>query len=178
MRSSINLRVSTKIFRGLLPIRSLTLAGLCFIAGGCAMGEFGSTTDSTRGPIVQTPTNFETALKQNQTALAARRGPPDVALYNIGVILAHPSNPKRDPAKALYSFRTVVSDYPRSTYVEQSKTWIQVLDQQQKITEEKRSLAREKEILAQERQKLNYANEKSQQLDIEIEKRRRQLLSK
>ena len=178
MRTSITPRVSTHVLRGLRAIFSLTLAGFCFIASGCAIGEFGSATDSTRGPIVQTPTNFETALKQNQAALAARRGPPDVALYNIGVILAHPSNPKRDPAKALYSFRTVVSDYPRSTYVEQSKTWIQVLDQQQKIAEEKRSLAREKEMLVQERQKLNYANEKSQQLDIEIEKRRRQLLSK
>jgi hypothetical protein len=37
-------------------------------------------------------------------------------------------------------------------------------------------LTREKEMLVQERQKLYYENEKSQQLDMEIEKRRRQSL--
>jgi hypothetical protein len=79
----------------------------------------------------------------------------------------------------------LVADYPRSVLVEQSKTWIQVLEQQQKlaedkqkIAEEKRILSRQREILLQERQKFNYANEKSQQLDMEIEKRRRQSLSR
>jgi len=33
-------------------------------------------------------------------------------------------------------------------------------------------------MLQQERQRLNYANEKSQQLDMEIEKRRRQSLGR
>jgi hypothetical protein len=33
-------------------------------------------------------------------------------------------------------------------------------------------------MLAQERQKLNYASEKSRQLDLEIERRRRQTFSK
>jgi hypothetical protein len=178
MGTSIMLLASTDALPRLRAIGTLALAGLCLIASGCATSELGPATDGARGLIVQTPTNFETALKQNQAALAARQGPPDVALYNIGVILAHQSNPKRDPAKALYSFRTLLSDHPRSAYAEQSKTWIQVLDQQQKLAEEKRALAREKEMLLQERQKLTYANEKSQQLDIEIEKRRRQLLGK
>ena len=82
-------------------------------------------------------------------------------------------------------FQTLVAEHPRSVLVEQSQTWIQVLQQQQKladekqkIAEEKRALSRQREMLLQERQKLNYTNEKSQQLDIEIEKRRRQSLSK
>jgi hypothetical protein len=164
---------------------SLTLLSGCFVVIGCTTATLGPVSDSSSGVIVQTPTNFETALKQNLAALAERRGPQDLALYNIGVILAHPSNPKRDQIKAINSFKLLVSDYPRSTYVEQSRVWIDVLEQQQKLkedrqklAEEKRSLLREKEILAQERQKLHYANEKSQQLDMEIEKRRRQSLSR
>ena len=170
--------VSTILHVSARFICSSAIASACLIAAGCTTAELARDTDSARGPIVQTPTNFETALKQNQAALASRQGAPDLALYNIGVILAHPSNPKRDPAKAMYSFRTLVSDHPRSAFTEQSKTWIQVLEQQQKLAEERRALAREKEMLLQERQKLNYASEKSQQLDIEIERRRRQLLSK
>jgi hypothetical protein len=169
----------------LRTLRSVTALSACFIVIGCTTGEFGVGSDSGRGPIVQTPTNFETALKQNRAALAERKGAQDLALYNIGVILAHPSNPRRDQTKAVQSFKTLVAEHPRSTYAEQAKAWIQVLEQQQKLAderqklaEEKRSLTREREMLLQERQKLNYANEKSQQLDMEIEKRRRQSLTR
>jgi hypothetical protein len=136
-------------------------------------------------PIMTAPANFDAALKENQTALAAGKIAPDIALYNIGFIWAHPSNPKRDSSKAIHSFQTLVAEHPRSSLLEPAKTWIQVLEQQQKVAEERRKLAEEKrgldkerEMLAQERQKLNYANEKSRQLDLEIERRRRQTLSK
>jgi hypothetical protein len=137
-------------------------------------------------PIVMTtPANFDVALKENQTALAARKIAPDVALYNTGFLLAHPSNPKKDYPKAIFSFQTLLAEHPRSSLLEPAKTWIQVLEQQQKVAEERRKLAeekraldREREMLSQERQKLNYASEKSRQLDLEIEKRRRQTLSK
>jgi hypothetical protein len=137
-------------------------------------------------PIVMTtPANFDVALRENQTALAAGKIAPDIGLYNTGFILAHPSNPKKDYSKAIHSFQTLVAEHPRSSLLEPAKTWIQVLEQQQKIAEERRKLAEEKraldkerEMLIQERQKLNYASEKSRQLDLEIERRRRQTLSK
>ena len=137
-------------------------------------------------PIVMTtPANFDVALKENQTALAARKIAPDVAIYNTGFLLAHPSNPKKDYPKAILAFQTLLAEHPRSSLLEPAKTWIQVLEQQQKVAEERRKLAeekraldRERETLSQERQKLNYASEKSRQLDLEIEKRRRQTLSK
>lgn len=169
----------------LRTFHSAIVFGACLLIGGCTIGDLGIGADSSRGPIVQTPTNFETALRQNQAALAERKGAQDLALYNIGVILADPSNPRRDQTKALQSFKTLVTEHPRSTYAAQAKTWIQVLEQQQKITDEKlklaaekRALNREREMLLQERQKLNYASEKSQQLDMEIEKRRRQSLGR
>lgn len=168
----------------LQKIRGMAALAACLFFIGCTTGEMvGPTTE--RGPIVQTPSNFEIALKQNQTALFERKGPPDLALYNIGLILSHPSNPKKDPPRALHSFKMLVAEHPRSKFTEQAKTWIQVLEQQQKnaderqrLVEEKRSLLREREMLLLERQKLNYASEKSQQLDLEIERRRRQSLSR
>jgi TolA-binding protein len=132
-----------------------------------------------------TPANFEVALKENQMALAAGKISLDKALYNAGCLLAHPANPKKDYAKAIHSFHTLVAEHPRSSLLEPAKTWIQVLEQQQKVAEERRKLAeekraldREREMLSQERQRLNYATEKSRQLDLEIEKRRRQTLGK
>lgn len=180
----IKLRVCGDALRVRRALFGLTIASVCFIVIGCTTGEFGLGSDA-RGPSVQTPTNFDSALKRNQAALAERKGAPDVALYNMGVILAHPSNPKKDQTKALQSFKLLVAEHPRSSFADPAKTWIQVLEQQQKVleerqklAEEKRALNKEREMLLQERQKLNYASEKSQQLDMEIEKRRRQLLSK
>jgi predicted dithiol-disulfide oxidoreductase (DUF899 family) len=78
-----------------------------------------------------------------------------------------------------------VNQYPHSALAEEAKVWIQVLEEHQKITderhkflEEKRNLTREREILSQERERLKYTVEKSRQLDIEIEKRRRQSQSR
>lgn|SRR5512144_2186546 len=167
---------------GFQTFRALIFLSACFVVIGCSTGDRGRISNSAPGPIVETPTNFETALKQNQAALAEGKGAEDLALYNIGVILAHPANPKKDQTKAINSFKVLVADYPRSIYAEPSKVWIDVLEQQrklkeerQKLAEEKRGLAREREMFVQERQKLYYENEKSQQLDMEIEKRRRQL---
>ena len=135
--------------------------------------------------ILSAPANFDAALRENQTALTAGKIAPDIALYNTGFLLAHPSNPKKDYPKAIHAFQTLVAEHPRSSLVEPAKTWVQVLEQQQKVAderrklaEEKRALEREREALVQEQQKLNYASEKSRQLDLEIEKRRRQTLSK
>ena len=153
--------------------------GACLLIAGCAMGDWFSEPDARpRGAIVQTPGNFDAALRQNQVALAERRGAQDVALYNIGLILAHPLNPRRDYGKAAQSFNALVTEHPRSAYVDQAKTWIHVLELQQKLVDERRALNREKELLQQERQRLNYATEKSHQLDIEIDRRRRQSLGR
>jgi hypothetical protein len=136
------------------------------------------------GPVLA-PANFELALKENQSAVAEGKIAPDLALFHQGVLLAHPSNPKKDYPRAIRSFRTLLKEHPRSAFGEQSKTWIQVLELQQelaaekqKLAEERRALSRDREALLQERQQLDYANQKSLQLDLEIEKRRRRSLNK
>jgi hypothetical protein len=173
------------------PVLYTTAAvAVCFVLASCA-----SITETVQGPdsaqvnhssiITTTAANFEVALKENQMALAAGKISPAKALYNAGCLLAHPANPKKDYAKAIHSFHTLVAEHPQSSLLEPAKTWIQVLEQQQKVAEERRKLAeekraldREREMLSQERQRLNYETEKSRQLDLEIEKRRRQTLGK
>jgi hypothetical protein len=158
---------------------------LCaFIAGCATMEQQPPAIDSPTGNSIL-PSNFDQALKENQRALAEGKGPPDVALFNIGVVSAHSANPKKDYSRALLAFRSLVKDHPSSPRAEQAKIWIQALEQIQKNTEEiqklaeeKRAVARERDLVVQERNKLNYATEKSRQLDAEIEKRRRQSLNR
>jgi len=121
---------------------------------------------------------YEAAITENQKIIQDRRGSPDVALFNMGMISAHPTNPKKNYTRALSSFRTLVKEYPQSSMVDPAKTWITVLEEQQKIADEKRILTKEREALLQEKDKLKYTIEKSRQVDIEIEKRRRGTLQK
>ena len=129
--------------------------------------------------------NYEAAMRENQKLLSEGKAPGDMALYNIGLISACSLNPKKDYLKALDTFKKLVSQYPYSSSVEEAKVWIQVLEEHQKIAaerqkflEENLNLIRERQILSQEREKLKSSVEKSRQLDIEIEKRRRQTQSR
>jgi len=136
--------------------------------------------------------NYEAALKENQKLLSEGKAPADIALYNMALIFACSLNPKKDYLKALDTFQKLVNQYPDSSFAEEVKVWIQVLEEHQKVAderqkflvenrkflEENRNLTREKEILSQEREKLKYTVEKSRQLDIEIEKLRRQTQSR
>ena len=174
-----------EISRATRNTRAVAALSACLFFIGCAARDMTDDPSAEPGQFAQTPANFDAALKLNQTALFERKGAPDVALYNIGFILSHPANPKKDPPKAMHLFKTLVTEHPRSKLADPAKAWIQVLEQQQKnaeerqrLVEEKRVLSREREMLSQERQKLNYASEKSQQLDVEIEKRRRQSLGR
>jgi tetratricopeptide (TPR) repeat protein len=128
--------------------------------------------------------NYEASFKENQKLLAEGKGAPDVALFNMGLVSAYSMNSKKNYPRALHSFRTLLKEHPKSPLSEPARAWIQVLEEHQKMTEErqklvedKRTLTREREMLSQEREKLKYAAEKSRQVDIEIEKRRRQTLS-
>jgi hypothetical protein len=121
---------------------------------------------------------FDAAYNENEKIFQEGRAAPDLALFNMGMISAHSANPKRNYARALSSFRTLVKNYPQSQMVEPAKTWIQVLEEYQKLLEEKRVLLRERESLTQEKEKLKYTIEKSRHVDLDIEKRRREALRK
>jgi len=168
--------------------RGLGLATIlgCFGSISCA-----KLAELARDPASEQPQPAEIAppagrvSKPNRTAPASPKIAPDVALFDSAAALAQSSNSGSDNSKAILSFKRLILEYPHSPLTVQAKAWIQVLEQQQKlneekqrVAEEKRILAREREALLHERQKLNYVNERSRQLDLEIEKRRRQSLSK
>ena len=99
--------------------------------------------------------NFEAALEENQKVLSASRknNPKDRALFQIGLIYASSRNPKRDLDKSLSFFLRLVKEYPQSPFTDEAKTWIDLL---------------------QENHKLNRMIEKSKEVDIAIEEKKRE----
>jgi hypothetical protein len=93
--------------------------------------------------------DFEGAMRESQDILAHSpiTPPGDEALMNMGLISAHYANPKRDYKKAVGYFMRIEKEFPRSPLVEEAKIWVGVL----------------------------LAFEKAQQVDIEIEKKKKEL---
>jgi outer membrane protein assembly factor BamD (BamD/ComL family) len=99
--------------------------------------------------------NYEGAIVENQKVLSLPdlRSPKDEALFNLGLIYAHFKNPRRDIEKSLEYFKRLIKHYPKSSFVEQAKTWVGILE---------------------ENEELNYLIQKLKQVDIDIEEMKRE----
>lgn len=108
-----------------------------------------------RGQRLLAQGDFEGAVGEHQRALglAHHKPPEDEILFHLGLIYAHPNNPKKDYAKSLDFFKRLIKDHPKSPLSEQAKTWVGIL---------------------QENEKLSEVIQKSKQVDIEIEERKRE----
>ena len=99
--------------------------------------------------------DYAGSLKESQRVLSlpGKNPPKDQALFQMGLIYAHVNNPQRDFGKALDSFKRVVKDYPKSPLAEEARVWAGVL---------------------QENEKLSQVIEKSKQVDISVEEKKRE----
>jgi tetratricopeptide (TPR) repeat protein len=99
--------------------------------------------------------NYEGAIVENQKVLSLPdlRSPKDEALFNLGLIYAHFKNPRKDIEKSLEYFKRLIKHYPKSSFVEQAKTWVGILE---------------------ENEELNYLIQKLKQVDIDIEEMKRE----
>lgn len=141
--------------------------------------------------------DFDGAQKEFERLLtySVPPSPVDWATFNIAVIHSHPKNPKQDSRKAMEVFQHVMTRYPESIWAEHSKAWIVMLHNaeasrqeleksqaaseksRQEIEKSKQALDKAKQELEKlrlEAEKTKQMIEKSKQVDIEIEKKRRQ----
>jgi tetratricopeptide (TPR) repeat protein len=79
--------------------------------------------------------DFDGSLRENQKVLSLLKdqSPADTAIFHMGLVYAHPKNPKKDNKRAIYFFNRVIKGYPDSTWVEQAKIWVGVLDGVEKL---------------------------------------------
>jgi len=93
--------------------------------------------------------DYEGSLKENKKVLSLgdNKPPADEALFNMGLIYSHYGYQKKDYKESLNLFKKLVRDFPGSPLVVQAKIWIGVL-----------------EVI-----------EKTKQVDIEIEEKKKEL---
>ena len=142
------------------------------------------------GMVLLQQGDFDGSLKAFDAvaAIAQERSPADAANYYMGLVYAHPQNPKRDRHKAMGAFSTVVARFPESPWVGQAQIWIGVLSEAEETNQE---IERSKQLVEKSRQEAERSRqaaekskqeiertkqiiEKSRQVDIEIEQKRRE----
>lgn len=102
-----------------------------------------------RGQHLLARGDFAGALQANQEVLARfpQTPPGDAALFNLGLIHVHYANPKRDIGQARNFFARLGQEFPESPRTEEARIWIGILE----------------------------TMEKTRQIDIEIEEKKREL---
>jgi tetratricopeptide (TPR) repeat protein len=147
--------------------------------------------------------DYEASLGRFSRALSVSKDPAiaQAARYNIGLLYAHPNNPDRNTQKAIESFKQVATDSPGTVWGEQAKIWVSALQEsesskqdaerfrqeveqsKQMVEKSKLDLEKYKQMVEKSRQEIEktkqqsekskLAIEKSNQIDIEIEQKKR-----
>ena len=122
--------------------------------------------------------DFRGFLAENQRHLSTcgGRAECDVILFNLGFVYAYPQSPYRDPQKARQYLRELQSRFPQSSWASQGQVLLAFMNAQVGLEEAQRQLrtglrARDAAI-----RKLRGQLDRSREIDIEIEKRERELL--
>jgi outer membrane protein assembly factor BamD (BamD/ComL family) len=106
--------------------------------------------------------DYEGAIRENEKvlSLSGNRPPGDEALFNMALIHAYSGNPKKDYGKSLRILKRLIKDYPQGVPAERAKVWIEILQEHEKLSQSVEELTR--------------VIEKSKQVDIEIEEKKRE----
>ncbi|MBN2538872.1 MAG: tetratricopeptide repeat protein [Deltaproteobacteria bacterium] len=64
---------------------------------------------------------------QKVVSMYPHDSPGDRALFNIGLIYAHHKNPQRDYKKSITFFKKMIDEFPESPLIDEASLWIEVL---------------------------------------------------
>lgn len=135
----------------------------------------------TKGNQLLAQNDFDGSLKAFYEVWAAAQNKPPavIAMYSMGLIYAHPQNPKRDLQKAVYCFDQTIQNSPTSPLAEQARVWIAVLHDSENAHEELEKSRQELDRSKQEAERSRLAIEKSKQdierTRVELEKSRQEI---
>ncbi len=93
--------------------------------------------------------DFEAAVRDNQEILSSspKTPPADEAMFNLGLIYAHPDYPRKDYRKSLGYFRRLLREYPQSAFAGEARIWAGILEDMEKVTKVDKEIEEKKKEL-------------------------------
>jgi hypothetical protein len=99
-----------------------------------------------------------------------------VTLFNLGFVYAYPQSPYRDPQKARQYLYELHSRFPQSPWTSQGQVLLAFMKEQVSLEEAQRRLRADLRTRDVVIRKLRGQLKRSQEIDIDIEKKERELL--
>jgi hypothetical protein len=117
-------------------------------------------------------------LEENQRHLSTCGGwiECDITLFNLGFIYAYPQSPYRDPQKARQYLRELQRRFPQSPWASQGQVLLAFMNEQVGLEEAQRQLRTGLRSRDAAIRKLRGQLDRSREIDIDIEKKERELL--
>jgi hypothetical protein len=119
--------------------------------------------------------NFLTENENNLSTCGTWTG-CDVTLFNLGFVYAYPRSPYRDAQKARQYLHELRRKFPRSPWAAQGRVLLTFIDEQGGLEEARRRLQSDLRTRDTTIRKLQGQLDRSREIDIEIEKKERELL--
>jgi hypothetical protein len=122
--------------------------------------------------------DYGTFLAENQRNLSACGGwiACDIVLFNLGFVHAYPQSPYRDPQKARWYLRELQRRFPQSPWASQGRVLLAFMNEQASLEEARRQLRTGLRSRDATIRKLREQLDLSREIDIEIDKKERELL--
>jgi hypothetical protein len=122
--------------------------------------------------------NYDRFLAENRQTLERCGGSTgcEVALFNLGFVHAYPPSPYRDPSKALQYFDNLIKKYPQSPWAFEGRAWRALLNENLASEEKRRRLQTDLRSKNAAIGTLRKQLGRSREIDIEIDKKERELL--
>jgi hypothetical protein len=153
---------------------------MCFFIAGCASSPLSRWWSESSSPVqkVIESGDYKSFLVDNQQTLAqcGRESECDMTLFNLGFVYAFPPSPYRDPQKARRYLNELYSRYPHSPWTTQGQVLLTFMNDQGRADEAQRRLRAELRTRDAIIRKLREQLHRSREIDIEMEKKERELL--
>jgi hypothetical protein len=122
--------------------------------------------------------DFRGFLAENQRNVSTCGGwiACDITLFNLGFVYAYPQSPYRDPQKARRYLRELQSRFPQSPWASQGQVLLAFMNEQVGLEEAQRQLRSGLRTRDAAIRKLQGQLDRSREIDLEIEKKERELL--
>ena len=162
------------------------------VLGGCALKEKFLRTESQdlfiRGELresqdLMTRGEYSRALEKNRKLLERYPQMGDSALFQMGLITAHPKNPGKDYKKSLRYFQRLIAEFPKSDLKNQAQIWVlslqEVIEKNKRIADLQRQIENLKEIVIEKDKNiadLQSQIEKLKEIDLNIQEKKKKSL--
>ena len=155
------------------------LLHMALMLAGCAAGPSFDASHAAFPPQqVMQDGNYARFLAENRQQLERCQGSTgcEVALFNLGFVHAYPPSPYHDPSKALQYFDDLIKKYPQTPWAFEGRAWRALLTANLASEEKRRRLQADLRSKDSTIRTLRTQLGRSQEIDIEIDKKERELL--